>query len=375
MQIKKFIKKVIPLFLITPVLSIATAVTAINAQEQEGFRVEMVVEGINVPWGMAWLPDGDMLVTNRGGELYRVRGNQLIEIANAPEVHVNGQGGLLDIALHPDYTSNGWIYISYSSREGEGEGSHTAIMRARLQNDTLVDKEVLYKGEGNSPRRQHYGGSITFDNDGYLFFSIGDRGEHFENAQQLDRDGGKIYRLHDDGRVPIDNPFVNTPAARAAVYSHGHRNPQGLVLHPMTGDIWQHEHGPMGGDEINIIRSGKNYGWPIIGYGVNYNGEALAEATHREGFEQPVHYWDPSLAPSGMAFITSDNYGPDLKGHLLIGSLKFGYLVHVVLNGNTVAAEENVFPGIGRVRNVKQGPDGYIYVATEGNGIMRILPE
>src|SRR5690606_14984812 len=198
---------------------------------------------------------------------------------------------------------------------------------------------------------------------------------HFENAQQLDRDGGKIYRLHDDGSVQADNPFVNTPGAIAAVWSHGHRNPQGLVLHPQTGELWEHEHGPMGGDEINIIRAGRNYGWPLVGYGIDYNGQPLAEATQRDGMEQPVHYWDPSIAPSGMEFITSDNYGDELVGHLLVGSLKFNYMVHLVLEGNNIVAFENVFPGIGRVRNIKQGPDGYIYVATEGNGILRIVPE
>lgn len=362
--------------LITAVmLTLAAPLSGVMAQTQPGFRVEKVVEGIPVPWGMTWLPDGDMLVTERSGKLYRVRNGALTEIGGVPQVHVNGQGGLLDIELHPHYADNGWIYITYSSMEGEGEGSHTAIMRAKLENNTLVEKEVLYKGEENSTRGQHYGGRIAFDRDGYLYFSIGERGAHFENAQQLDRDGGKIYRLHDDGRVPSDNPFVNTPGARTAVYSHGHRNPQGLTMNPETGQIWENEHGPMGGDEINIIEAGKNYGWPIIGYGIDYNGQPLAVATHRDGIEQPVFYWDPSIAPSGMAFISSDNYGEVLKGDVLVGSLKFNYMVHLVLDGNTVVAHDNVFPGIGRVRNVKQGPDGYIYVATEGNGIMRILPE
>ena len=357
-------------------MAVALPLTTVSAQNQPGFRTEKVVEGIDVPWGMTWLPDGDMLVTNRGGQLYRVHeGTLSAPLGGVPEVHVNGQGGLLDIALHPDYANNGWIYITYSSMEGGGTGSHTAIMRAKLQGDSLVEQQVLYKGEGNTDGGAHYGSRIAFDNDGYLFFSIGERGAHFENAQQLDRDGGKIYRLHDDGRIPADNPFVNTPGAKTAVYSNGHRNPQGLTVHPTTGQIWEHEHGPMGGDEINIIQPGKNYGWPIIGYGLNDNGEPLAVATSREGIEQPIFYWDPSIAPSGIAFITSDNYGPDLMGHLLVGSLKFRYMVHLVLDGNNVVANETTFPGIGRVRNIKQGPDGYIYVATEGDGIVRILPE
>lgn len=357
-------------------LAVSLAAPAANAQNQPGFRLEKVAEGIAIPWGMTWLPNGDMLVTNRGGELYRVRDGQVsAPLDGVPEVHVNGQGGLLDIVAHPNYVSNGWLYITYSSPEGDGAGSHTALMRAKLQGDSLVEQEVLYKGEENSGRGQHYGSRIAFDSEGYLYFSIGDRGAHFENVQQLERDGGKIYRLHDDGRIPADNPFVNTPGAKTAVYSYGHRNPQGLTVHPTTGRIWEHEHGPMGGDEINLIQPGRNYGWPIIGYGIDYNGQPLAEATSREGIEQPVFYWDPSIAPSGMAFITSDNYGPDLKGHLLVGSLKFRYMVHLILDGDRVTASENVFQGIGRVRNIKQGPDGYIYVATEGNGILRILPE
>ncbi len=355
---------------------VAFPVAETLAQNQPGFRVEKVVEGIDVPWGMAWLPDGDMLVTNRDGQLYRVHDGQLsAPLGGVPEVHVNGQGGLLDIVLHPNYADNGWLYISYSSPEGVGEGSHTAIMRAKLQGNSLVEQQVLYKGEGNTSSGAHYGSRIAFDREGYLYFSIGERGAHFENAQQLDRDGGKIYRLFDDGRVPQDNPFVSTTGAKSAVYSYGHRNPQGLAMHPITGKIWEHEHGPMGGDEINIIKPGVNYGWPIIGYGINYNGEPLAVATSRPGMEQPIFYWDPSIAPSGMAFITSDNYGAELKNHLLVGSLKFRYMVHLVLDGDRVVANEIVFPGIGRVRNIKQGPDGYIYVATEGDGIIRILPE
>jgi glucose/arabinose dehydrogenase len=358
------------------VLTMIFPLAAVNAQQQAGFRLEQVVAGIPIPWGMAWLPQGDMLVSNRGGELYVVRdGNISDPIGGVPQVHVNGQGGLLDVATHPDYANNGWIYITYSSFEGAGAGSHTALMRAKLQGNSLVEQQVLYKGEGNTSSRAHYGSRIAFDNHGYVYFSIGDRGAHFNNVQQLDRDGGKIYRLHDDGRVPVDNPWVNTPGAKTAAFSYGHRNPQGLAIHPVTGELWEHEHGPMGGDEINIIRPGVNYGWPSIGYGVNYNGQPLAEATHREGIEQPVFYWDPSIAPSGMAFIDSDNYGPEIKGNLLVGSLKFRYIVHLVLDGNKVVASENVFQGIGRVRNIKQGPDGYIYVATEGDGIFRILPE
>jgi glucose/arabinose dehydrogenase len=246
-------------------------------------------------------------------------------------------------------------------------------MRAKLDGNGLTQQEVLYKGEENSTRRQHYGSRIAFDDENYLYFSIGDRGAHFENVQDLSRDGGKIYRLHDDGRVPQDNPFVGQDDAKEAIFSYGHRNPQGLAMNPGTGEIWEHEHGPQGGDEVNIIAAGNNYGWPKIGYGVNYGGAPLAEATSAPGVEQPIHYWDPSIAPSGMAFVTSDKY-PDWQGDLLVGSLKFAYLVLLDLDGNTVTDTRNIFEGIGRVRNVKQGPDGFIYVATEGNGIVRIVP-
>ncbi|MDX1491900.1 MAG: PQQ-dependent sugar dehydrogenase [Pseudohongiellaceae bacterium] len=352
-------------------------VGSVHAQLQPGYTIETVVDNIPIPWGMTWLPNGDMLVTNRNGQLYRVSDGEVsAPIQGLPDIHVNGQGGLLDIAAHPNYENNGWLYFSYSSPEGSGAGSHTAIMRAKLNGNSLSDQQMLYKGEGNTDRGQHYGSRIAFDRDGYLFFSIGDRGAHFENAQQLNRDGGKIYRLNDDGSIPADNPFVDSPDAKPGIYSYGHRNPQGLILNPVTGDIWEHEHGPRGGDEINVIEAGKNYGWPIIGYGIDYNGEPLAEATHRDGMEQPIHYWDPSIAPSGMAFVTSDKYG-DLQGfqHLLVGSLKFSYIVHMVFDGKELVSFSNTFQGIGRVRNIKQGPDGYIYVATEGNGIKKLILE
>ncbi|MEX1032148.1 MAG: PQQ-dependent sugar dehydrogenase [Cellvibrionaceae bacterium] len=342
---------------------------------EDGYRVETVVEGIAVPWGMVWLPDGDMLVSNRSGELYRVRDGEIAgTIGGLPEVHVNGQGGLLDLELHPDYAENGWLYISYSSPEGEGSGSHTALMRAKLDGDQLVQSETLYKASPNTRRGQHYGSRIEFDDQGYLYFSIGERGARDENPQDLSRDGGKVYRLHDDGRVPEDNPFVGREDAIAAIYSYGHRNPQGMAKNPETGEIWIHEHGPRGGDEVNIVKPSANYGWPILSYGINYSGTEFAEGTEREGYQSPTWYWDPSIAPSGMTFVTSDKY-PDWQGDILVGSLKFRYLVLAHVQGNEIPSAEVMFEDIGRVRNVRQGPDGFIYVATEGNGIVRIVPE
>lgn len=352
------------------------AADSAHAQELPAFTTQLISDDVQMPWGMVWLPDGEMLVTERTGTIVRIRNGEAGEpLTGLPEIHVNGQGGLLDIALHPDYETTGWIYISYSSPEGEGEGSHTAIMRAKLEGNALVQQEVIYKGEGNTTRGQHYGGRLSFDNDGYLFFSIGDRGDHFVNVQDLTRDGGKIYRINDDGSIPSDNPFVNTANAKTATWSYGHRNPQGMDINPLTGELWNSEHGPRGGDEINIARAGNNYGWPEVGYGINYNGEPLAKATSGEGMEQPLWYWDPSIATSGIAFVSSDVY-PELKNHLLVGALRGTVLELLQLDGDTIVSSTPILSGAeaGRIRNVRQGPDGYIYLGVEGEGIKRLIP-
>ncbi len=336
------------------------------------YKADTVVSGLGVPWGMAFLPNGEMLVSERQGSIKRIREGKVIgEVKGVPDVHANGQGGLLDLALHPDFAKNQMLYFTYSDKESWGSGSNTALAKGRLIDGELQDVEVLYKGEENTRKGQHYGSRIAFDPDGYVYFSIGDRGNRKENPQDLERDGGKIYRLHADGRVPNDNPFMDT--GRPAVYSYGHRNPQGMAVHPITGEIWTHEHGPRGGDEVNLIKAGANYGWPILSYGVNYSGTSFAKGTERAGFESPLWYWDPSIAPSGMAFVTSDRY-PEWKGQLLVGSLKFGYLVLCHLDGNRITRVENVLEGIGRVRSLRQGPDGYLYVGVDGQGIKKIVP-
>ena len=337
------------------------------------YTTEVVVPDLNIPWGMVFLPDGSMLITEKAGELIHFKNGTKTNISGLPEVYLRGQGGLLDIEIHPDYAHNGWIYITYASAEGEGDGGNTALMRGKLKNNAFVEKQLLYKAGPNTKKGQHFGSRIEFDNDGYLYFSIGERGNRDENPQDITRDCGKIYRLNDDGSIPTDNPFVNTPNAKTAIYSYGHRNPQGMAIHPETGAIWVNEHGPKGGDEINIIAKGKNYGWPVISYGVNYSGTAFTEITEKEGMEQPLFYWVPSIAPSGMAFVTSDKY-PDWKNNILVGSLKFQYLERLVLENNKVVKREELFKDIGRVRNVIQGPDGYIYVAAEGTGIVKIIP-
>lgn len=350
--------------------------SAVKAQNPENvnYTTELVVSDINIPWGMAFLPDGSMLITEKAGELIHFKNGTKTLVEGVPEIYVRGQGGFMDVKLHPNYETNGWIYFSYASAEGEGDGGNTAIIRAKLKDNTLVEKEVLYKASPNSKKGQHFGSRIEFDNDGYLYFSIGERGERDINPQDITRDCGKIYRLHDDGRIPKDNPFVNSENAKPAIYSYGHRNPQGLIKNPETGDLWEHEHGPQGGDEINIIQKGKNYGWPVISYGINYDGTPFTDITEKEGMAQPLFYWIPSIAPSGMAFVTSNKY-PDWKGNILVGSLKFGYLERLVLNKEKVVKREKLLDKIGRVRDVIQAPDGYIYVAVEGKGIVKIVPK
>jgi len=341
---------------------------------QANIRVDTVVSGLSVPWGMAFLPNGDMLITERSGEIRIVRDGKLLEekVEGLPEIYVRGQGGLMDITLHPNYEENGWIYISYASPAKSGNGGNTAIMRARLENNTLVDKEELFKATPNSSGGRHFGSRIEFDREGFLYFSVGERGKS-SNAQTLSNHSGKILRLHDDGRVPQDNPFVNQKNAMPEIFTYGNRNPQGLGLHPETGELWAHEHGPRGGDELNIIRKGNNYGWPEITYGINYDGSIITDDTAKAGMEQPVIYWKPSIAPCGMTFVTGDVY-PAWKGDILVGSLKFQYLVRCELEGNNVVRQEKLLEGVGRVRNVKQGPDGYIYVALEGTGIVKLVP-
>ena len=333
---------------------------------------EVVVSDLTNPWGFVFLPDNSLLITEKEGKIIHFKNDTKTEIEGLPEIYVRGQGGLLGISIHPNYKNNGWIYFSYASPKGEGKGGNTAIMRAKIKNNTLIEKELLYKAEPNTTKGQHFGSRIVFDREGYLYFSIGERGERDINPQDITRDCGKIYRLNDDGTIPKDNPFVDSKDAKKAIWSYGHRNPQGMEIHPETKDIWTHEHGPKGGDEINIIRKGKNYGWPIITYGKNYSGTTITNQTEKKGMEQPLHYWDPSIAPSGMAFISSDKYG-DWKGSLLVGSLKFSYLDRCEIKNGKVVKEERLLDGIGRVRAIEQGPDGYIYVGVENIGIVKLL--
>lgn len=344
----------------------------IEAPTNLSYTTALVVPDLIIPWGMTFLPDGSMLITEKSGELIHFKEGIKTNISGVPEVYVRGQGGFLDIKAHPDYKNNGWIYMTYSSQQGEGDGGNTAIARAKLSNNTLVDFEQLYKAELNTKKGQHWGSRIAFDDAGYLYFSIGDRGNRDVNPQDITRDCGKIYRLNADGSIPEDNPFIDVENAKTAIYSYGHRNPQGMTKNPFTGAIWVNEHGPKGGDEINIIQKGKNFGWPVISYGVNYSGTSFTEITEKEGMEQPLFYWVPSIAPSGMAMVSSDKY-PDWKGNVLVGSLKFSYLEHLILENDKVIKREKLFEDIGRLRDVVQAPDGFIYIAVEGKGIYKII--
>lgn len=342
-------------------------------EEVINYSFEPVVVGLDIPWGMDFLPDGSLLVTDKGGNLFHIVNGLKTKISNVPEIYQRGQGGLLDIALHPNYADNGWIYLSLSSENNESGGGNTQLVRAKLTGGGLTQVEVLYAAKPNTTSGIHFGSRIVFDNLGYVYFTIGDRGNHDENPQDITRDGGKVYRLHDNGAIPKDNPYIGKEGAKEAIFSYGHRNQQGMVKHLVTGEIWVHEHGPQGGDEINILKKGANYGWPVITYGINYNGTIITEETHRPGMEQPIYYWTPSIAPSGMCFVSSNLY-PNWKGHLLVGSLKFQYLELVKLRGNEVIGRQKIATDIGRLRNVKQGPDGYIYIAVEGKGIFKIIP-
>jgi aldose sugar dehydrogenase len=342
-------------------------------EEIKKYTFVTVVDNIDIPWGMAWLPDGTLLVTEKKGVLYQIKDKIKTEISNVPKVYDRGQGGLLDIAIHPKYNENGWIYISFSSEQGGGNGGNTQLIRAKIKNNTLTDIQNLYKATPNTTKGQHFGSRIVFDNDGYLYLTIGERGNHPENPQDITRDGGKVYRFNDDGSIPKDNPFVGKTNAKEGIFCFGNRNPQGMTVHPKTGQIWTHEHGPQGGDEINIIKKGANYGWPIITYGIDYDGSLISNNTAKEGMEQPLYYWTPSIAPSGMTFVTGTVY-PEWEGHLLVGSLKFQYLELLKIKDNKVTERQKIATNIGRVRNVVQGPDGYIYMAVEGKGIIKIIP-
>lgn len=345
------------------------------SSQRHDFRVTTVVKGLSHPWGMAFLPSGDILVTERGGTLRLISDGELQPdpVSGLPRITPIGQGGLLDVVLHPQYSTNGWIYFSYAAVGHGGYG--TEVSRGRYENGRVFDVELIFKAEPKSQGGRHFGSRLVFDRSGYLYITLGDRG-HRPSGQDLTTHPGSIIRLHDDGSIPVDNPFVEL--TRPEIFTYGNRNVQGAALHPRTGQVWAHEHGPQGGDELNIIESGNNYGWPVITYGANYGtGTKIGEGTHKAGMEQPIWYWDPSIAPSGMSFYTGDRF-PRWRNSLFIGSLKFRLLVRLELNGNQVTSEERLLEKeYGRIRDIRQGPDGLIYLLTDAdNGrLLRIEPD
>lgn len=355
------------------------AVTAdgVIKSDDQRFVVDTVVSGLKVPWGLAFLPNGDMLISEREGKLLLFSKGKLSQsIEGLPPIMAFGQGGLLDLCLHPDYKKNGWIYISYSALNTESKKriGNTAIMRAKLQGNKLVEQQVIFRGNPETDRGHHFGCKLAFDKNGKLFFGIGDRGQHFDFPQKLDNTNGKIHRINDDGSIPKDNPFVKTTGALPSIWSYGHRNPQGNVFHPVTGELWETEHGPKGGDELNLVKPGLNYGWPVISYGINYDGTILTALKEKEGMEQPVHQWTPSIGPCGMTFVTGNRY-KGWENNILVGSLSFKYLERVVLKDRSVVKREKLLEDIGRVRNVVMGPDGLVYVSIENPGkILRLVP-
>ena len=341
-------------------------------------NVETFARGLEHPWGLAFLPDGRMLVTERPGRLRLVdaQGRLSDPLAGVPAVQAKSQGGLLDVAIDPRFADNRLVYLSYAEPSENGTAG-TAVARGRLADTRLENVQVIYRQQPKVKSANHFGSRLVFARDGTLFVTQGERYDYKEQAQDLSSDLGKIVRIHPDGSVPRDNPFVGRDGARPEIWSYGHRNVQAAALHPDTGRLWTVEHGARGGDELNHPEAGKNYGWPVITYGVDYNGTRIGEGTAKAGMEQPVYYWDPVIAPSGMAFYTGERFR-DWKGTVLIGSLKPGLLVRLTMKEGAVVQEERYLGDLGeRIRDVRQGPDGLLYLLTDNdNGrILRLSPK
>ena len=379
------------------VIAALSLLASISLHAQQTFETQdykvtttTLVKGLKNPWAIAFLPDGRWLITERSGTLRVIEGGKLLPtpVAGLPAVVELGQGGLLDIQLHPKYAENGWIYWTYNAGVPGSYG--TEVARGKLggskDEPRMTDVQVLFKMDPKSEKGFHFGSRIVFDKAGYLFVTFGDRGDSpakgaTHNSQRLDTHAGKSIRLFDDGRVPPDNPFVKTPNAKPEIFTWGNRNMQGAALNPLTGKVWAHEHGPQGGDEINILSAGVNYGWPVITYGANYgSGTKIGEGTEKAGMAQPILYWVPSIAPSGMAFYGSRSDGkpfPKWKGNLFVGALAKQLVMRVTLDGDKVVSQERLFENqLGRFRDVREGPDGFIYLLTDApNGeLIRIEP-
>jgi glucose/arabinose dehydrogenase len=349
--------------------------------DENSFELVKIVDGIDIPWGLAFTDNTSFLVTDKKGILYHVADGKKKIIQGVPDIVFSRQGGLLDVAVDENFVSNQIIYLTASVSESE-KGSNTSLYSAKLDGDSLVDLKQLYKASPDSEEERHFGGSILLKNQ-HIYFTIGDRGNRDVNPQNLDLDGGKIYRLNLDGSIPDDNPFFNSDISKKAIWSYGHRNPQGIVNGFYDDEIWIHEHGPRGGDEINIIKDAKingnppgkrNYGWPKTTYGINYSGSEITKDKTLDGVTDPYYYWTPSIAPSGMVMIKSSKIYSDWNNTLLIGSLSFRYLERLKFDDSGITMREKLFPRIGRVRDVNLSPEGFVYISVEGEGIFKILP-
>ena len=353
-------------------LRLAQADTYAVQSAKHAFHVNKVLDGLENPWSMAFLPDGRMLITERAGRLRLVTKSFQLHptpIAGLPKIKAAGQGGLFDVAIHPDYAANGWIYWAYNEPGAGGWG--TALARGKLQGTQMTSVEVLFSMRPKSRKNQHFGGRIVFDTGGFVYLTLGDRGDR-DRAQKMDDHAGSVIRLHEDGRVPENNPFVKLKGALPEKWTLGNRNIQGAALHPQTGKLWTHEHGPQGGDEVNLMSAGKNYGWPVVTHGANYGlGTKIGEGQTKAGMAQALKIWVPSIAPSGMAFVNSQEF-PEWSGNLLVGSLRAQTLVRLELDGDAVVGEERLLVGqIGRIRDVRVAEDGLIYLLTDApNGAL-----
>ena len=346
-------------------------------------NVEVFAEGLEIPWAIDFLDPSTALITEKPGRVRVVIKGKLQPepVKNIPKVLNEGQGGLMDVAVDPDYSQNGWVYLAFShvldKKAGEERpGAMTKIVRGKIENNTWANEQVLFEAPHETYRttRHHYGCRIVFDPEGYLYFAIGDRGAGFQ-AQDNSLPNGKVHRIHKDGKIPADNPYMSDPKAMKSLYSLGNRNIQGMAIHPETGELWATEHGPMGGDELNLIKPGKNYGWETITYGINYNGTIITELTHMEGMEQPNFYWTPSIAVCGLDFYRGDLF-KKWKNKLLVGALKYEEVRLLSLEGNRVMHDEVILKGQGRVRDVQTGPDGAIYVVLNDPGtVLKLMPK
>ena len=352
----------------------ASAQEKVIRSEKGDLRLTTVASGLEAPWGLAFLPDGRMLVTERPGRLRVVSasGQLSAPLAGVPRVFAMGQGGLLDVALDPGFGENRTLYLSFA--EPVDGKARTAVVRARLAADRLEDVKVIFRQEPAVDARHHFGSRLVFDREGRLYVTMGDRGSQRDSAQDLGTHIGKVARINPDGSVPADNPFAGRAGAKPEIWSYGHRNIQGAALHPATGELWTHEHGPRGGDEVNIARAGRNYGWPVITYGREYHGPKIGEGTAKAGMEQPLHHWVPSIAPSGMAFYTADAI-PGWKGNVLVGALASMQVARLEFGPDNKVRHEERIAIAERVRDVRQGQDVAVYLLTDmgpGSKILRL---